>query len=134
MAKSQTQPQAQTEEWGEEISGGALITWNEPRVLIGTLIDLVEVQGGKYGDKYKATLVTDDGETVATFPPSMLLTRLQQVPLRTRVRIEYNGTTVKSKSGRDVKEFSVRTSNSPSIEQLARAPLAGTTQTPEIPA
>jgi hypothetical protein len=120
LGKAQAQPQA--EEWGEEISGGALITWNEPKVLIGTLIDLIEVPGGKYGDKFKATLVQDDGTTVATFPPSMLLARLQQVPLNTRVRIEYNGTTVKSKSGRDVKEFSVRVSKSPSIERLAEVP------------
>ena len=106
MAEPQAPPQA--EEWGEEINSGTLVTWNEPRVLIGVLIDLIEVPGGKYGDKFKATLVQDDGSTVATFPPLMLLTRLQQVPLRTRVRIEYDGTSVKSKSGRDVKNFSVR--------------------------
>ena len=122
MAKSaQTQPQAESE-WGDEISGGALITWNEPKILIGTLIDLVEVPGGKYGDKYKATLVQDDGSTVATFPPSMLLARLQQVPLNTRLRIEYAGTTIKSKAGRDVKEFSVRPSRSPSLESVVGIP------------
>ena len=120
MAKSQTQPKA--EEWGEEIQGGSLITWGEPKVLIGTLIDLVEVPGGKYGDKYKATLVTDDGDTVATFPPSMLLARLQQIPLKTRVRIEYDGTSIKSKSGRDVKNFSVRPSLTPSLESLSEIP------------
>jgi hypothetical protein len=117
MAKPQAQPQA--EEWGDEIGSGALITWNEPTVLIGTLIDLVEVKGGKYGDKYKATIVQDDGSTVATFPPSMLLARLAQVPLNTRVRIEYDGTSTRSKAGRDVKNFSVRPSNSPSLERLA---------------
>ena len=122
MAKSQTQPQAQTEEWGEEITGGALITWKEPKVLIGTLIDLVLVPDGKYGPKYRATLVQDDGETVATFPPAMLLTRLQQVPLKTRVRIEYDGTSVKSKSGQDVKNFSVRASNTPSLESFSEIP------------
>ena len=115
-----SQPQAQpASEWGEEISGGALVTWNEPKVLIGTLIDLVEVPGGKYGDKFRATFVLDDGATVNTFPPSMLLARLQQVSLKTRLRIEYAGTSVKSKSGRDVKEFSVRASNSPSLEKVA---------------
>lgn len=118
MGKQQAQPRAESE-WGEEISGGALITWNEPRVLIGTLIDLIEVPDGKYGPKYKATFVQDDGSTVNTFPPSMLLARLQQVPLKTRLRIEYAGTSVKSKSGRDVKEFSVRASNTPSLEKLA---------------
>jgi hypothetical protein len=124
MVKQSAQPRAQNEsEWGDEISGGALVTWNEPKILIGTLIDLVEVPGGKYGDKYRATLVTDDGDTVATFPPSMLLSRLQQVPLKTRVRIEYLGTTVKSKTGRDVKEFSVRASNAPSLERLTEIPV-----------
>lgn len=124
MVKPQAQPQAESE-WGEEISGGALITWNEPKVLIGTLIDLIEVQGGKYGDKFKATLVQDDGQTVSTFPPSMLLTRLQQVPLRTRVRIEFDGTTTRSKSGRDVKNFSVRTARDMGAAAAAAFPQGG---------
>lgn len=122
MVKPQAQPQANSE-WGDEISGGALITWNEPKVLIGTLIDLVEVPGGRYGDKFKATLVQDDGETVATFPPSMLLSRLQQVPLRTRVRIEYDGTATKSKAGRDVKNFSVRTARDAAADVFGKQEL-----------
>lgn len=117
MAPSKNQPQA--EEWGEEIGAGALITWGEPKVIIGTLTNLEEVVGGKYGDKVRASLTLDDGTKVATFPPSMLLARLEQVPLGTRVRIEYDGSSVKSKGGRDVKNFSVRASTKPSFEQLA---------------
>jgi len=112
MAKSATQPQAPVEEWGDEIGSSALITWNEPRVLIGTLIDLVEVQGGKYGDKVKATLVQDDGATVATYPPSMLLARLQ-----------HDGTSTRSKAGRDVKNFSVRTARDAAADVFGKQEL-----------
>lgn len=107
MARSQTKPQAQDDEWSEEVGGGRLIKWDAPIVVIGTY-ESREMAEGRYGLKPRVTLVTPEGETVAFFPPSMLDSRLQQVSFGQKVRIEYDGSTTLSKSGQPVKNFSVR--------------------------
>lgn len=123
MAPSRTQPQAPTESWGEELGSGTFITWNEPKVVIGTLTATKVTTSGKYATPtnpgFQITLVLDDGEEVRANCPAALRTRMEQVNIGTRVRIEYDGTTSKSQAGRDVKNFSVRESVSPSFEKLA---------------
>lgn len=111
MAPSKTQPRAQApaDEWGDEIGGGTLVKWNEPKVIIG-IYETREMVQGQYGLKPRATIVTSDGETLAFFPPAMLDSRLQQVSFGQKVRIEYDGTSSPSKSGQPVKNFSVRVS------------------------
>ena len=104
------QPQAQADEWGDEIGSGTFISWTEPKVVIGTFVKAEEDVPGKYGPSYQITLVLDSGETVLNKPPSALESRMRQIPLGSRVRIEYDGTTTPSKSGQPVKNFSVRVS------------------------
>lgn len=97
-------PGVEEEEW-QEVEG-ALITWNEPKELIGEYRGSVE-QDGKFGKQEKHTVVGNDGRAVSFFAPTVLSRLLESILPGTQIRIAYPGTTSKSKTGQDVKDFRV---------------------------
>ena len=99
------------EEFGEDIGGGSLVRWDQPRELIGTYMGSVE-QEGQYGKSFKASMALDSGDVVSFFTPAALRSRLEHVHSGTRIRVVYDGTTRSSSNGRQVKNFTVQVAKS----------------------
>lgn len=96
-------PEPPEDDW-QEVEG-ALVTWNEPKELVGEYRGFIE-QDGKFGKQEKHKLQTSAG-VVNFFAPSALSRLLENISLGQRVKIVYPGTYVTSKSGQQVKQFQV---------------------------
>ncbi len=96
-------------EW-EEIGQGDLTTWDSPKVIVGVYRGFTETSGfGGNGVQKRHTVEGDDGQVYKFFAPSILESRLSdpRVQPGVRIRIEYTGRQVRTKSGRLAKEFLV---------------------------
>jgi len=82
------------------------ISWNEPAEVEGWLRSFESVHS-KFGETHRASVETDEGTSVAFYCPSMLASRLAEIPIGSRVKIVFTGEYTKSKEGRPVKLFRV---------------------------
>jgi hypothetical protein len=101
------------ENW-TEIGGGNLVKWDSAKSIEGTYRGWTEVNG-EYGKQKRFSVLTDDNELLDFYAPAILQRKLldPRVTDGARVRIEYTGGTVATKTGRSAKEFVVNVAGLP---------------------
>jgi len=103
-------PETQAQESWEEVSGGSLVTWNEPRVLEGVYQGFPAAKvAGQFGEQYKHSIVTDEAR-VEFYSPAILERLLADPRIKagSRIRIVYEGKSEKTSTGRMAKAFTVQ--------------------------
>lgn len=102
------EPQASQDQW-EDVGGGTLVKWDEAKTVEGIYQGSVEVEG-QFGKQKKHTLLADDGQPLEFYAPAILQRKLEdpRVKVGGRIRIVFENTTTKTKSGRQAKDFIVQ--------------------------
>ena len=95
------------ESW-EDVGDGSLVKFDRPVTLVGVLKALIPAtKDSKYGSP-QVQMVLDDGTSVAAYAPKILARKLGDIPPGTRIRIVYDGTTVRTQTGQMAKQFTVQ--------------------------
>lgn len=100
-------PESQ-ESW-EEVGGGTLVKWDEPKTVEGIFQGAARVTG-QFGEQLKASILTDDQERVEFYATAILERLLTDPRIQpgVRIRVVYDGTSVKTAGGRMAKSFTVQ--------------------------
>ena len=109
VRKPQPQPQDLDDDLWDDIGGSQLVRWDEPKTLEGRYQGYTEVDG-QFGSQRRHRVLLDNGEPVEFYAPSMLERKLEdpRVTEGCHIRITYTGKTVRTKTGRTAKEFTVQ--------------------------